>query len=131
MLYRDGWTLWHWHGVSVPPEWITDRASLTADIALKHDNIEQRRAACEIIGWARILDELKAKTIDKDADPEIGELLLVSLPDAPREKFLRVRCGTGRYFAIPMPSHVKTALEGNAWSYGIEPDLLKNKEFRT
>ena len=45
-------------------------------------NIEQRRAACEIVGWNRILAELDAKSLDKHPDPQIGELVEVSLPDA-------------------------------------------------
>ncbi|MBK8009566.1 MAG: hypothetical protein IPK23_14925 [Rhizobiales bacterium] len=71
--WRDGWSLYHWHGVKIPAEWIERKDRLTPKIALTWQNIEQRRAACEILGWARILNELNAKTIDKDGDPEIGE----------------------------------------------------------
>ena len=90
-----------------------------------------RRAACEIIGSARILKELKAKTINRDNDPEIGELVEVNLPDAGRERFIRVRCGTGREFAIPVPPTIKTALEGNCWTYNLPLELMKLKENRT
>jgi hypothetical protein len=131
ILYRDGWALWNWRGVSVPSEWITDKTSLSAKTALGWENIEQRRAACEIVGWARILGELNGKTIDCDDDPEIGELIEVRLPDAGKERFLRVRCGTGREFAIPVPPTMKTALSANAWTYDIPEDLMKTKEFRT
>lgn len=55
--WRDGWELYHWHGVKVPKEWIMDK-SITAKDALTWPNIEQRRAACEIIGWGKVLDEL-------------------------------------------------------------------------
>ena len=129
--YRDGWSVYSWHGVNVPEEWVTDPSSVTPKIALTHENVEQRRAACEIVGWDNILRELKAKTIQKDEDPMIGELLEVEIPDIGREKFLRVRCGTGRIFAIPMPPHINTALEGNAWSFGIDGDALRNLEVRT
>ena len=131
MEYRDGWRLWHWHGVAVPENWITDKSSLTAKIALKCENLEQRRAACEILGWTAILKELKAKTIDTDDDPEIGELIEVQLPGSGKERFLRVRCGTGREFAIPVPPTMKTAIDANCWTYDISPDLLKQKEIRT
>ena len=129
--WRDGWSLYHWHGVRIPAEWIEDKASLTPAIALSQENVELRRVACEILGWARILRELKAKTIQKDPDPEIGELIEVDLPDAGKERFLRVRCGTGREFAIPVPRAMKTALEANAWTYDIPANLLQHKEFRT
>jgi hypothetical protein len=129
--WRDGWALYHWHGVKIPAEWIEDKTSLTAKTALTWVNVEQRRAACEILGWAAILKELKAKTIDRDDDPEIGELLEVSIPDIGRERFLRVTCGTGRQFALPVPPTMKTALEANAWTYDLDGDVLRKLEVRT
>ena len=36
-------------------------------------------------------EELDARTIDRDSDPEIGELVEVNLPDAGKERFIRVR----------------------------------------
>jgi hypothetical protein len=129
--WRDGTATYAWHGVYVPEKWIMDKSTITPEIALKHENVELRRAACEIVGWDRILSELDAKTLDKDEDPEIGELVEVTIPDIGKEKFIRVTCGTGRRFAIPVPPETKTALEGNAWTYDIPTDLLKMKEFRT
>jgi len=129
--WRDGWELFHWHGVRVPGEWIKDRKSLTAKIALTQENVELRRAACEILGWDKILRELKAKTIDADDDPEIGSLVEVSLPDAGKERFLRVRCGTGREFALPVPRNMKTALEAQAWTWGLDKKTFIKPEIRT
>jgi hypothetical protein len=59
--------------------------------------------------------------IDEDADEMIGTLLEVDIPDIGKEKFLFVKCGTGRNFALPVPPDMKTALEANAWSYGLKP----------
>lgn len=129
--WRDGWSIYHWHGVRVPDEWIEDKARLTPEIALGQENVELRRAACEIVGWDRILQQLGGKTIDQDTDPEIGELIEVNLPGSGKERFLRVRCGTGRQFAIPVPRNLKTALAANAWTYDIPTDLLREKESRT
>jgi len=129
--WRDGWALYHWHGVAVPAAWIEEKDSLTPAAALAEENTERRRAACEIIGWDRILRELKAKTIDRDADPQIGELVEVRLPDAGKQRFLRVHCGTGRQFAIPVPPTVHTALEAQAWTWDIDPASFTRPEFRT
>ena len=129
--WRDGWSLYHWHGVKIPGEWIEDKASLTAAKALTWENVEQRRAACEILGWNAVLEELGAMTIDRDEDPEIGELVEVSIPDIGRERFLRVTCGTGRQFALPVPPTMKTALEANAWTYDFDGDVLRKLEVRT
>jgi hypothetical protein len=131
--YPDGLVeVYSWHGTKIPKEWILDKGVLTAQMALAVENVEQRRAACEIIGWANVLDQLNAKTIDKDSDPEIGELLEVNIPDSGKERFLKVQCGTKRVFAIPVPPEMKTALQASAWTYSMEDDLNQYKiEVRT
>ena len=129
-LWSDGWALYYWHGVSIPEEWVTDKASLTAQMALTWENVEQRRVACEIVGWARIIKELDARVIDVDSDPEIGTLLEVDLPDSGKEKFIQVVCGTGRIFCLPVPREMKTALQANAWSYGLDGETYR-PEVRT
>ena len=131
ILYDDGFAVYAWHGVRIPSEWITNKSSLTPKIALTWENMEQRRAACEILGWVHILNELNAKVLDTDPDPQIGTLVEVDIPDIGKERFIRVLCGTGREFAIPVPPDMKTALEANAWTYDIDPDLLKTLEVRT
>jgi hypothetical protein len=129
--WRDGWSLYHWHGVEVPANWITNPESLAAKDAIRWPNIEQRRAACEILGWSKILDQLKAKVIDTDGDPEIGQLVEVTLPDIGKEKFLRVRCGTGRDFALPVPPEMKTALQAQSWTWGLDEKDFIIPEVRT
>ena len=94
-------------------------------------NIEQRRAACEILGWAKILKELDAKIINEDGDPEIGTLVEVNLPDLGKERFLRVLCGTKREFAIPVPPDMKTAVAAQAWTWGLELEDFIVPEVRT
>jgi hypothetical protein len=131
LMYPDGWGVYAVHGTRIPETWITDPKSLTAKVALTWPNVEQRRAACEILGWENVLSELKAKTIDQDEDPMIGELVEVTIPDVGKEKFLRVLCGTGRKFALPVPPNMKTALEANSWTYGVDTQVLKALEART
>jgi hypothetical protein len=128
--YRDGWSLYHWHGVAIPAEWVTGKPPSAAE-ALTWSNIEQRRAACEIVGWNNILKQLNAKVIDQDVDPEIGTLLEASIPDSGKERFLSVKCGTGRSFAIPVPREMKSALQASAWTYGIDDLSSYKPEVRT
>ena len=127
---RDGWSLYHWHGVSIPKEWVTGKPP-TAKEALTWENIEQRRAATEIVGWNNVLKELNAKIINKDDDPEVGTLLEAEIPDSGIERFLQVKCGTGRDFVLPVPPDMKTALEANLWTYGLDPDKSFLPEVRT
>jgi len=129
--YRDGYSIYSWHGTRIPEEWITKKAELAAVTALTWENVEQRRCACEILGWARVLRELDATVIDADEDPMIGTLVEVQLPDFDdREKFLKVVCATGREFAMPVPPEMTTALEANAWTYDLKPGEY-NIEVRT
>jgi len=129
--YEDGFGIYTWHGVSIPKEWITSRETLTPKAALSWPNIEQRRAACEIVTWARILRELNAKVIDADDDPMIGTLVEVTIPDVGKERFLKVICGTGREFAIPVPPNMTKALDANAWTFDLDGDTLRQLEVRT
>jgi hypothetical protein len=118
--WRDGWSLFFWHGVSIPGEWVTGNPP-TAKEALTWPNIEQRRAACEIVGWAKLMEQLDARVIDSNENDEIGTLLEAQIPDSGRERFLRVRCGTGRSFVLPVPPDMQSALQANAWTYGLDP----------
>jgi hypothetical protein len=117
--YEDGFSIYSWHGRRVPSQWIEEKEFLTAPMALKLKNLEDRRAACEILGWEAILSELNATLIHKGECQEIGELLEVDMPDIGVERYLRVKCGTGRFFCIPVPPEMQTAHEANAWTYGL------------
>jgi hypothetical protein len=128
--WRDGWSLYHWHGVRIPDEWIAKKGFLTAEIALKEPNAERRRAACEMLGWNAILHALDAKVIDED-DADIGTLVEVNIPDVGKERFLRVKCGTGREFALPVPPTMQTALEAQSWTWGLDPVSFTKPEVRT
>ncbi|MGN6657058.1 MAG: DUF6745 domain-containing protein [Rhodanobacter sp.] len=127
--WRDGFEIYYWHGIEVPGEWIVEK-SITASEALHWQNMEQRRAACEIIGWAKVLEQLDAKVIDTDEDEEIGQLLEAEIPDSGPERFLKVRCGTGRVFVLSVPRECNTALAANAWTFGLDAMSFK-PEVRT
>lgn len=117
-----------WHGTDVPREWIEDKDNVDPSLALTHQNIEQRRALCEILGWDRVLKQVKCKSISKDA---FGELIECDLPDSPRSRFVRVRCATGRDFCLPVPAEMNTAHQAVAWTYGLDDPEDYAPEIRT
>lgn len=131
IAWRDGTKDYAWHGLWVPGEWIDDPAGTPVSLAFTHKNLEQRRALREIIGWDRVLRELKPRVIDVDPRPEIGTLLEVDIPDEGAQRFVRVRCGTGREFVIRTVRDAQTAAEGNAATYRIPVSLLGRVEVRT
>lgn len=130
--YGETFKLYVWRGTTIPAAWIENPKQLTPQIALSWRNLEQRRAAIEMIGWNRILTEMQATVIDDDRDPQIGTLLEVRLPDLSRPaRFLRVQCGTGRTFAVGVPPDVQTALAAQAWMQGRELRDFQKPEVRT
>ena len=131
IVWTDGWGVHAWHGTTVAAKWIEQGTALDPVEVLTHENVEQRRAGAEIVGWKNILAKLNPRIIDRDYDPQIGTLLEVDLPDAPGERFLQVRCGTGRDFVLPVPREYNTALEANAATYNVPPQLLRQIEVRT
>ena len=129
--YTDGWSVYSWHGTRIPGKWIEDRENLDPMTALTWENVEQRRCAAEIIGWHNVLDKLKVKVIDDDGDPEIGTLVEVNIPDIGKERFLKVQCGTGRTFALPVPPEMQTAIQAQAWTFNLDLEEFTKPEVRT
>lgn len=117
--WRDGWATYHWRGTAVPADWIESKDSVDPALALNWENIEQRRCLAEILGWNRVLTAVKTREIQTD---NFGILLEADLPDAPRSRFVKVRCGTGRDFILPVPPEMKSAHEAVAWTYGMTPE---------
>lgn len=150
-VWEDGSATYAWRGTLAPvawfPQpslsWVEARTGMPALLprqspyalpsareALQTANVELRRVAIEMVGWDSILNNLRAVVVDKDPDPQVGTLVRVRIPppsewfNAPSEEhmFLRVQCGTGRSFALPVPPEMKTARQANAWTYGLEPE---------
>lgn len=76
------------------------------------------------------------KVINIDPDPEIGELFEVDdhwmrRVSQPQQRFLRVTCGTGRKFVLSVPPWVETALEAQAWTWGLNEGVFMRPEVRT
>ena len=107
VAYPDGYRLFFWHGTAVPGHWITHKSDLLPEAVLRTANVEQRRAGCEILGWERILNELRAVEIDANPNPQIGTLLEVDLPDAGKEKFLRVNLAAEIYKQVITEEHLE------------------------
>ena len=129
--YRDGFAIHAWHRTRIPAEWVEDRASLTAKIALTWPNVDQRAAACEILGWHNIINSMNARIIDADDDPQIGRLVEIDLPDHGPQKFIHARCGTGREIAVMADARATTILEAQAASYGLSASDFIIPEIRT
>ena len=141
--YRDGFAVYAWHGVRIPDDWIG--GGLDAKTAVTWPNVEQRRAAIEILGWQNVLNALDAKSLGGNPDPKIGELIEVQLPfedddgnATTRALFLKAQCGTGRtIFEAVDPDEVDLdprfdpAWCAQAWRDGYSPADWLPPSFRT
>lgn len=131
ILYSDGFAVYAWHGTRVPAEWIEDKSTITPEVMLKWPNVEQRRCAIEIVGWAEALKLMDCKVINVHPNPLIGSLLEVTIPEIGVERFLKVECGTGRTFAIPVHPETKTALAAQAAIQRCTEEDVLNLQVRT
>jgi len=141
--WRDGWSLYHWHGVRIPDDWVG--SGLDAKTAVTWPNVEQRRAAIEILGWQNVLSALDAKSLGGNPDPKIGELIEVQLPfedndgnATTRALFLKAQCGTGRTIfeavdpdEIDIDPRFDPAWCAQAWRDGYSPADWLPPSFRT
>ena len=141
--YRDGFAVYAWRGVRIPDDWIG--GGLDAKTAVTWPNVEQRRAAIEILGWQNVLSALDAKSLGGNPDPKIGEIIEVQLPfedddgnATTRALFLKAQCGTGRtIFEAVDPDEVDLdprfdpAWCAQAWRDGYSPADWLPPSFRT
>lgn len=124
--WRDGWALYHWHGVRVPAHWIEDRANLDPNEVIRAENVEQRAAGAAICGWPKMLRVLNAKTIDDSGSEDIGALIELTLPGLRDPgRFLKARCPRNGIIVEGVPRvsdidglPIETALAAQAWRIG-------------
>lgn len=120
--YRDGWKLWHWHGLAVP-EWVVMDPTPERIWAERNDEI--RRCAIESLGLDRWVEEAGLELIAADPDPHVGTLY--DCPDIYEEpvKVLVVRNGTpdvdGTWptYGRTVPATVRSPHEAQAWLAGV------------
>ena len=65
-LWRDGWALYHWHGVRVTEQIICRPETLTIEQINSESNAEVRRVMVERIGWGRYCEMAGIKVIHRD-----------------------------------------------------------------
>lgn len=137
--WRDGWSLYYWHGVSIPAHWIEQRDTLDPAEVIKEENVERRAAGAAIIGWPRMVSALDRKIVDGDPDSDIGALIELTLPglDEPG-RFLQAVCPRNGTIVegVPYTSDIDglpitTAIAAQAWRDGIPASEYQHPLIRT
>ena len=148
--WRDGWSLWHWHGVRIPDHWIPNRDTLDPAEVLAHENVEVRAAGAEIVGWARMAEALNRRVLDGDPDTDIGALVEMDLDglDVPG-RFLMAQCPRNGTICEEVPRYtddtgmaafdeegrgrvpIDTAIAAQAWRDGLPVSEYQHPAIRT
>ena len=77
IAYRDGWSLWHWHGVNVSRQIIEFPETITVKQIEDEANAEVRRVMIERYGQAKYLLDSEAVEIHRD---DFGTLYRKEIP---------------------------------------------------
>lgn len=137
--YRDGYSLYVWHGIGVPKHWIEHKDNLDPNEVIKSDNVELRAAGAAICGWPKMLSVLKSKTIDSHQNPAIGELIELTLPGLDRPgRFLKAQCPRNGIIVEGVPYisdidglPIDTAMAAQAWRIGEPQNEYRPSPRRT
>lgn len=121
--FRDGWSIYAWHGVRVPAKLIETPSQITRDDVVAETNAEVRRAMYERVGPDRYADLLGVQPVHTDAwNGQTYTLLRTIEPDTvvgDYLQFVRVQCpSTGRVYHLSVPPTVHTARAAVAWTFG-------------
>ena len=118
--WRDGWSLYHWHGVRVPQQVIEAPETLTVAQIQAERNAEVRRVMMERYGWERYAKASGAMMVHRDdygtlwALPRPGQdpLLCVEVVNATMEPD-----GTFKHYWLAVRPGCTTALEAVASTF--------------
>ncbi|GAA0452633.1 hypothetical protein Ade02nite_00620 [Paractinoplanes deccanensis] len=125
MEFPDGYGLWAWRGMPIPPELVAELPTLTVARIRKEKNAELRRVMLEHFGYERYLREAGARNLGSD---ETGTLWHLDLPgDEPLVMVEVVNStpepdGTSRVYWLRVPPETRSAREGVAWTFGLTAD---------
>jgi hypothetical protein len=126
LVYPDGYGLYAWRGMPIPPEVVTELASLTVSRIQGEANAEVRRVMLEYFGYDRYLAEAGAVEIHSD---QFGRLWRMSFPnDEPLVMVEVVNAtpepdGSRRTYFLRVPPTITTARAAVAWTFNLdEPD---------
>lgn len=125
--YRDGWGLWHVHGVAVDEQIVMRAQTQTVEQIKGERNEEVKRIRIERFGWDRYLTAIKAEVIDtRHNDIENTHEALVKCPDG--MTILLPTCKTGRLFSLEVPPQIKTCEQAQEWLHsGSRADQIIGK----
>ena len=128
--WPDGWKLYFWHGIAVPANLIEPLEEFPiVEFFQKERNQEQRRAACEKLGWGRICNALGAKEIQRDDYGILLETSSLADDNGRPAKFVRVKdYSTEREYVIRTHPDTRSAHDGVARLWRLTADQFNPQQ---
>mgnify|MGYP001576923680 FL=1 len=130
--WRDGWSLYYWHGVRVNKLIIEHPEQVTVKMIEEESNTEVRRVMIEKYGQEKYLLDSKATEIHRD---DWGILYKKEMPNDEPLVMIKVVNSTPEpdgYFKdyfLRVPPTIKRAREAVAWTFGKnEKDYILEKQ---
>ena len=126
LRYRDGWSIYSWHGVQVPQKLIEEPDSITREDLLGVQNAEVRRSYMERLGagrFAQLLDlaEVDRGTVGHGVYAKEYALWRTREPDPVAEEhiqFVNVLChSTEREYMLCVPPEFSDVYSALAWTF--------------
>lgn len=109
--YPDGWGIAIVEGKRIPnSKWITNPESITIDDINNTNDNDLLSVLIERYGWGRYMSDINAEAIDSRENYIDNTLEALYSTDKMGLRLL-VTCPTGRMFALPIESGIKTCLE--------------------
>jgi hypothetical protein len=120
--WRDGFSLYYWHGVRVTRQIIEAPETLTIAQIEQETNAEVRRVMIERYGLSKFLLDSNARKISED---DFG--ILYRKPVAGDEDIVMVKVvnstaepdGSFKDYFLRVPPDIKTAKQACAWTFGL------------
>ena len=143
--FRDGWSLWFWHGTEVSQKLIETPEKITYEDIAKEQNAEVRRATFEKLGAERFAELFELELIDEDVEaslvPGRGEVLhpikllrsKFTDPDIGRISFVEFTCpSSGRKYPLcPVDQETNNVWQAAASMHGETEKEYRNTIFHT
>jgi hypothetical protein len=123
--WRDGWALYHWHGVRVPAHVIVRPETITIEEIAGADSAEVRRVMIERYGIERYLSDTQTSVVHADSYHGAHRILV---RDQYGDKFLYGSDGsTGRIYAMPVSEDATTCREAHESICGFDETTLQEQ----
>ena len=129
--FRDGWSLWHIHGVAVPDQVVLHPETLTVKQIDAETNAEVKRVMVDRFGHERFLTESGTGAAHTD---ECGTLYKREIDGDEPLCMVKVRNstpepdGTTKDYWLRVDPKCKTAREAVAWTFDLSADEYQPQE---